>query len=139
MTLDTSTSKQDRRKPDRVTGSAHLFAAAGYSIGGLRRLWQETAFRHITLALPLSGVVLWWAGASLGEYCVLLVLFFSLVAVEALNTAIECLVDHLAPNWELFARDAKDLGSLATMCLLCANGVFIGWIVLRAFIGPSAG
>tara|TARA_R110000850_G_scaffold49233_2_gene121621 strand:+ start:1141 stop:1551 length:411 start_codon:yes stop_codon:yes gene_type:complete len=135
MTLHTSGANTPRPKPDRITGVAHFFAATGYSIGGVRRLWQETAFRHITLALPLCGIVLWLAGASFAEYCVLLILFFVLVAVEALNTAIECLVDHLAPNWEVFARDAKDLGSLATMCLLCANGVFIGWIVLRAFIG----
>jgi len=121
-----------RTKPQRVTGIAHLFAAAGYSIGGLRRLWQETAFRHITLALPLCLMLFVALGVGPMEYCILLVLFFALVAVEALNTAIECLVDHLAPQWEEFARDAKDLGSLATMCLLCANGVFLGTVVFRA-------
>jgi|TARA_R110002126_G_scaffold291395_1_gene452037 diacylglycerol kinase (ATP) len=121
-----------RAKPERITGIAHVFAAAGYSIGGIRRLWQETAFRHITLALPICGVVLALADASLNDYCIMLVLFFALVATEALNTAVECIVDHLAPNWQEFARDAKDLGSLATMCLLGANGVFIGSVILRA-------
>lgn len=86
------------------------------------------------LALPVCIALFAFAGASLAEYTVLLVLFFCLVAVEALNTAIECIVDHLAPNWAEFARDAKDLGSLATMCLLCANGVFIGAILFRAII-----
>jgi diacylglycerol kinase (ATP) len=33
------------QKPARVTGVARVFAAAGYSIGGIRRLWLETAFR----------------------------------------------------------------------------------------------
>ena len=47
-----------------------------------------------------------------------------LVAFEALNTAIECIVDHLAPQWQEFARDAKDLGSLATMCMLITSGIF---------------
>lgn len=125
-------SPKPREKPARITGIAHVFAAAGYSIGGIRRLWQETAFRHITLCLPVCGVVLAWAGASVADYCVMMVLFFALVATEALNTAIECIVDHLAPNWEEFARDAKDLGSLATMCLLGANGVFIAHIIFRA-------
>lgn len=123
-----------RKKPERITGVAHVFAAAGYSVGGIRRLWQETAFRQIMLAPPVCIALFAFAGASLAEYTVLLVLFFCLVAVEALNTAIECIVDHLAPNWEEFARDAKDLGSLATMCLLCANGVFIGAILFRAII-----
>jgi len=71
-------------------------------------------------------------GAGLAEYAFLLIGFCALVAVEALNTAIECIVDHLAPQWEEFARDAKDLGSLATMCLLCANGVFVGTVVFRS-------
>lgn len=120
-------------KPDRITGIKHVFAAASYSVGGIWRLWQETAFRHIILMLVLCLVLLFVIGASLIEFSVLLILFFALVAVEALNTAIECIVDHLAPNWEEFARDAKDLGSLATMCLLLANGVYLSVLLLRFF------
>ena len=95
-------------KPRRKKGLAHLFAAAGYSVAGARRLWQETALRHMVLALVAC-------------------------LIEALNTAIECVVDHLALDWQEFARDAKDLGSLATMCLLCANGIFIAAVVARSF------
>ena len=119
-------------KPERATGIAHVFAAACYSIGGIRRLWQETAFRHILLGLALCLALLVFLGVGLVEYGIFFVLFLCLVAVEALNTAIECIVDHLAPNWEEFARDAKDLGSLATMCLLCANGVFLGVVIARS-------
>lgn len=122
-----------RPKPDRITGIKHVFAAASYSIGGIRRLWQETAFRHIMLTLVLCLVLLFAIDASLVEFSILLILFFVLVAVEALNTAIECIVDHLAPNWEEFARDAKDLGSLATMCLLFANGLYLCALLLRYF------
>ena len=120
-------------KPERVTGAAHLFAAAGYSIGGLRRHWMETAFRHIIVALPIGSVLLYIMDAGVADFLVFLVLFSALVAVEALNTAIECIVDHLAPQWEVFARDAKDLGSLATMCLLFANGFFMAVVALRYF------
>ena len=130
MTQNTSS---PRAKPDRITGIAHVFAAAGYSVSGVQRLWQETAFRHITLAVPICVAVLAFIGAGFVDYCILFILLSCLVAVEALNTAIECIVDHLAPNWEEFARDAKDLGSLATMCLLCANGVFMGAVIYRAF------
>lgn len=121
-----------RSKPGRVTGVAHLFAAAGYSAGGARRLWQETAFRHIILALVVSLALFAAVGAGMLEFVALLVLFFCLVAVEALNTAIECIVDHLAHDWQEFARDAKDLGSLATMCLICASGIFIAAVVTRS-------
>lgn len=125
-------SPRTRRKPARITGPAHVFAAVGYSIAGMQRLYHEAAFRHILLALPACLALLAFAGAGFVAYCVFFILFLCLVAVEALNTAIECIVDHLAPNWAEFARDAKDLGSLATMCLLCAHGVFLGAVVFRS-------
>ena len=129
----TAKNTENRPKPARITGIKHLFAAAGYSVAGIRRLWQETAFRHIVLGLFVCLALLFAIGASVMEFCILLILFCALVAVEALNTAIECIVDHLAPNWEEFARDAKDLGSLATMCLLVANGIYLCALLLRYF------
>ncbi len=119
-----------RPKPVRITGIRHVFAAAGYSLGGARRLWKEAAFRHIVLAFILSLALLIGIGASWSQFSVFLILFFGLVAVEALNTAIECVVDHLADHWQEFARDAKDLGSLATMCMLVANGLYLGTVLL---------
>lgn len=123
-----------RPKPERITGIAHVAAAAVYSLSGLRRLWQETAFRHITMGLPVGLGLLALADALFVEYVILLVLFLLLVAVEALNTAIECIVDHLAPDWQEFARDAKDLGSLATLCLLLANILFVAAVIVQAFL-----
>ena len=123
-----------RPKPEPVKGAAHLLAAAKYSVGGVRRLWEETAFRHIVIALPICLGVLALGEATITEFCVFIALIFMLVAVEALNTSIECIVDHLAPQWQEFARDAKDLGSLATMCVLIVNGIFLFSFVFRAFL-----
>lgn len=120
-----------RPKPKRITGIRHVFAATGYSLGGARRMWAEAAFRHILVAFGLCLALLIGIGASWGQFSVFLILFLALVAVEALNTAIECIVDHLAPHWQEFARDAKDLGSLATMCMVVANGVFLGTALLQ--------
>jgi len=122
-----------RPKPDRITGIRHVFAAAGYSLAGVRRLWQEAAFRHIVLVFLLCMGLLVAIGASWAQLSIFLILFLALVAVEALNTAIECIVDHLAPNWQEFARDAKDMGSLATMCMLVANGLYLGSVLLQHF------
>jgi len=122
-----------RPKPERITGIRHVFAAAGYSLAGVRRLWQEAAFRHIVLVFLLCMGLLVAIGASWAQLSIFLILFLALVAVEALNTAIECIVDHLAPNWQEFARDAKDMGSLATMCMLVANGLYLGSVLLQHF------
>jgi diacylglycerol kinase (ATP) len=117
-------------KPPRKTGPAHLFAAARYSAQGAVRLWREAAFRHEVLALVLMSGVFLWAGATLPEFLGLLVLALLVMAVEALNTAVEEVVDAVSPDWSDFARNAKDLGSFAVMCLLVACALYSGWVVL---------
>ncbi|MCL4171301.1 UNVERIFIED_CONTAM: hypothetical protein GTU68_019331, partial [Idotea baltica] len=69
--------------------------------------------------------------ATFVEFSILVGLFLLLVAVEALNTAIECIVDHLAPHWATFAKQAKDLGSLAVMCVLLLGGLFLAIVGAR--------
>lgn len=108
----------EETKPPRKSGIAHFFAAAGYSLGGLRRLSGESAFRQ-EVALVVGLLVLFLIfGASVPEILGLLALGLALVAVEALNTALEVLVDHLSPGWSQFAKEAKDLGSLAVACVI---------------------
>lgn len=96
-----------------------------FSIGGLKRLWGETAFRHEVLAIILVLAGLFVFGATLLQILTATILILILIATEALNTALECIVDHVSPDWAEFARDAKDLGSLAVMCVLLANGVYL--------------
>ena len=116
----------DEAKPPRKSGVAHFFAAAGYSLAGLRRLARESAFRQeLALILGLLAVFVVF-GASLAETLGLLALGLLLIAVEALNTALEVLVDHLSPGWSQFAKDAKDLGSLAVACTIGAIVLYAG-------------
>lgn len=119
-----------KAKPPRKTGIAHFLAAAGYSAAGLRRLWQEAAFRHEMLGLVAMPVALAIFGASLTHYLVFVGLALLVVALEALNTALECLVDHLTQDWAAFARDAKDLGSLAVLCGLLCHLLLLAHVVL---------
>lgn len=117
-------------RPARKAGLAHLFAAAGHSAAGLRRLARESAFRQEVAigAALLAGLALW--GVAPGRLAILAVLLLVLVAIEALNTAIELLVDRLSPEWSEFARDAKDLGSLAVAAVVVAIAIFSLWAVL---------
>jgi diacylglycerol kinase (ATP) len=119
-----------QEKPPRKTGAAHFFAAAGYSLGGARRLWRESAFRQEVLALAGLSVLFVVAGASAGEVIVLLILGLFVLAVEALNTAIEELVDHVSPGWSEMAKHAKDMGSFAVLCALAATGLYAVWVLL---------
>lgn len=117
-------------KPARKTGFSHLLAAAAYSGAGLRRLLKESAFRQEVALGLLALIALVLIGVAPARIVGFVVLFLALVAVEALNTAIEVLVDQLSPEWAEFARDAKDLGSLAVGALLVGNAIYLIWAVL---------
>lgn len=113
-----------QEKPPRKSGVAHFFAAAGYSLGGLRRLSRESAFRQEVALIAGLLVLFLVLGASVPETLGMLAIGLALIAVEALNTAVEVLVDHLSPGWSQFAKEAKDLGSLAVACTIGALLVY---------------
>jgi diacylglycerol kinase (ATP) len=119
-----------QEKPPRKSGVAHFFAAAGYSLGGLRRLSRESAFRQEVALVAGLVVVLVVFGASVPEVLGLVAFGLALVAVEALNTALEVLVDHLSPGWSQFAKEAKDLGSLAVACTIGAMLIYAGVVLI---------
>ena len=121
---------QKLEKPLRKSGVAHFFAAAGYSAGGARRLWRESAFRQEVIGLAVLVVMFAVVRASVAEFLGLAILSLIVLAVEALNTAVEELVDNASPGWSEFAKSAKDMGSFAVMCVLLATGLYAAWVVL---------
>ncbi|MFN7025311.1 MAG: diacylglycerol kinase [Pseudorhizobium sp.] len=118
----------------KLTGFAHVLAAASFSMGGLARLRQEAAFRQeIAAGFGLSGVYLWLA-VDAGTALTAAVLFLLLIAAEAFNTAIEVIVDRISPEISETGRHAKDLGSLAVFCLVLANGLLLLYTLAMAFL-----
>lgn len=113
----------------KETGIAHFFAAARYSLQGFLRLYEESAFRHELLAFAAGFVLFWLVGASFGEIVTYAVLMLLLFAVEALNTAIEELVDRVSPEISTVGRNAKDLGSFAVFCLILVNSIFAATVI----------
>jgi diacylglycerol kinase (ATP) len=119
-----------QEKPPRKSGIAHFLAAAGYSLAGLKRLMRESAFRQEVLLILGLLVVFVVFGATLPEIAGLIALGLVLVATEALNTALEVLVDHLSPGWSAWAKDAKDLGSLSVACVIGAVVLYSGIVLI---------
>ena len=119
--------------PEKIHGVAHIFAAASYSWAGAKRLWGETAFRHETLAAFLILVIFTLIRADKSFVILAILLILITFAIEALNTAIEEIADMVSPEWSLPAKHAKDLGSLAVLCMLCANGIFAVFVILTTF------
>jgi len=113
-----------RVKPEPTTGFAHMLAAFGYSLSGLRRLWQEAAFRQEVLGGAVGMTTLLLLGANAATLLMFAVLLLALFAIEALNTAIEMIVDQLSTEWSEFGKQAKDIGSAAVFMMVLANGIY---------------
>jgi diacylglycerol kinase (ATP) len=119
----------------KKTGIAHLFAAGQYSSQGFRRLIGEAAFRHELLALIVGVGLFAFVGATPLEYLGFVIMMLLMFCVEALNTAIEELVDRISPEISTVGRNAKDLGSFAVFCLIVANALLVGYVVGSRLIG----
>lgn len=112
---------------EKKTGIGHFFAAAGYSLGGFKRLLNEAAFRQEALAFVVGLVLLPLLGASFPQMLVYVGLMLLLFAFEGINTAIEEIVDRVSPEYSLAAKHAKDLGSFACMCVIILNVLYIAY------------
>lgn len=115
----------------KLKGLKHFSAAARYSAGGAQRAWQESAFRQEIAGGLALAVIYRVLGVTLEIYVAAAVLFLVLLAIEALNTAIEEIVDRVSPEISVTGKHAKDLGSFAVLCALCANALLLVYAVIE--------
>jgi diacylglycerol kinase (ATP) len=125
----------DRPAFKKQTGIAHFWAAARYSWQGFNRLIGEAAFRQELGAFVVGLLVFVFIGVSVAEKLTFIVLMLVLFAFEAINTAIEELVDRVSPEISNVGKHAKDLGSFAVSCLIVSNGVFFLYVVVIKLLG----
>lgn len=118
-------------KPDE-TALEHVIAATGYSLAGGRVALRQPAVRMEIVVWAAILVLFFVVGAPGWAYLASIVLFAALLSVEALNTAIEFIVDQISPEKSDFARDTKDLASFAIFCLLCAHGILSLYVLFTA-------
>lgn len=112
----------------------HIVHAAGYSMAGLVFLFrQEIAARIELAAVGLAFLWLLALGRPLVDFLILGVLACILFAVEALNTAVEEVVDKISPERSEFGKNAKDLGSTAVFFMLTAGGIYVLAVTANAF------
>ena len=115
-------------------GIAHLFAAMGYTFDGLKVLAKETAFRHEVFLLITIQSIFFLFRVNY-HYCILaFILWCLLIATEALNTAIELIVDKISPEISEFAKNTKDIASFAVFCVLSTNCMFAIYAILKTII-----
>jgi diacylglycerol kinase (ATP) len=106
-----------------------IFAATKYSLYGLKRLWEEKAFRYEIVSYIAVLFLFYLIGASYMHFIIITILSFIVFAMESLNTAIEEIINHISPQWSKTAKNAKDLGSFAVFCALTANIIYILYVL----------
>lgn len=112
----------------------HIVHAVGYSMSGLVYLLRnEVAARLELLAIIVALLWFFALGRPFFDYLILLVIGCVSLSIEALNTAIEEVVDKISPDRSDFAKAAKDLGSTAVFFMLTAGGLYVAAVTADSF------
>ncbi len=116
--------KRADTSPVRHSGRAvSRLASFGHALRGLTVLLRQPNARiHVGVALVVVALA-WALQVSVLEWCALALAMALVLGAEALNTAIELVVDMVQPEWHAMARDAKDVAAAGV--LLCSLGAAI--------------
>ena len=110
-------------------GLAHLGAAFKCSAAGIASTFRhEAAFRQEVVLLVPHFAALYFVGCPLWAWVVLTALLGMALTVELLNTALECVVDLVSPNYHELAKRAKDAAGAAVS--VCLAVYFIAWALV---------
>lgn len=95
--------------------------------GVLSGVKQQNMRFHILAAIVvvIAGLV---TGLSTLEWCIVLVVIASVIALEMVNTAIEAIIDLVSPEFHPLAKVAKDVGAAAVLIFAIAS-VIIGALI----------
>lgn len=88
---------------------------------------QPNARIHVVAAF-IVVVLGWRLQVSRGEWLALVLAMGLVMAAEALNTALELVVDLASPEWHPLARDAKDVAAAAVL-ITSASAAVVGLLV----------
>lgn len=120
--------KPQMHKPG-ATGIKRLINAFGYSINGFKTAWKtEEAFRiEVVLSIFMLPLGLYLGNGGV-EKALLAGAVIIVLLAEAINTAIEAVVDRFGGEHHELSGLAKDLGSLVV--LLSLSYASIVWVLV---------
>ena len=104
----------------KTTGLTHLINSTKYSLQGLKSAFiNETAFRHECLMLGVLAPLAFWLGDNALEIALMIGVWLLVMALELLNSAVECVVDRVSLERHELSGRAKDQGSAAVFVGIC--------------------
>lgn len=126
--------KQQRRRPGGTLKGGNLLESLDHAFRGLIDcLRRERNFRiHVVFALlVLPGAV--FLGLNLVEFLLLLFVVALVLVAELVNTALEKMLDLLAPGRSIKVREIKNIGAAFVLVAAIAS-LFCGFLLLGAHL-----
>lgn len=122
-----------------IKATRHVKNAAKYSLAGFKFLVGSELAARMELYIFVFVVALYaWLGVPWVHYIIAGGLLLLILAIEALNTAVEVIIDRVSPEISETGKRAKDLGSFAVMCLIFMNLMHFAY-VLSIMLWPQMG
>ncbi len=114
---------------DRGFLKSRLYSLQAAWVGALYTLRTQPNAWIELVAAGLIALAGWWFAISALEWAVLALMICTVLALEAVNTAIEAVVDLISPDYHPLAKIAKDAAAGAMIflvigSLLVALGIF---------------
>ncbi|HMN29475.1 MAG TPA: diacylglycerol kinase family protein [Caldilineaceae bacterium] len=109
------------RGRDRSFWASRLFSVQAALAGAAHTLRTQPNAWIELIATVVVCVAGWWFGLSPVEWAILALTFFLVLALEAVNTAIEAVVDLISPGYHPLAKTAKDAAAGAMIFIVLAS------------------
>ncbi|MGC6388461.1 diacylglycerol kinase [Ewingella sp. S1.OA.A_B6] len=113
------------------TGFTRIVKAAGFSLKGLSSAWKnEAAFRQEVIGVFPFIILSFFLDVTSVERILLVGVLGLVIIVELLNSAVECAIDRIGPEFHVLSGRAKDIGSAAvllTIILAVFTWVSVFW------------
>lgn len=101
----------------------------GFALKGISTLIRTQANARIhVVAVIIITLVGFWLNISPTEWCLVVIMFAMVLAAEAMNTAIEFVVDLTSPDFHPLAGKAKDVAAAAVL-ITAIGAVIVGLII----------
>lgn len=106
-----------------------LLRSFGYAFEGLGRLIRQQRNAQIHLVLTTVIVIVSWVwGLSRVEWLILVLTISLVLGMEAINTAIEAVVDLVSPQYHPLAKLAKDIAA-GSVLITAIGAIFVALLL----------
>ena len=108
------------------TGIARIIAATGHSFRGMKACWEhEAAYRQDVMLSLVLFIASFFVAERIEQWLLLVTPLILLIIVEALNSAIEAVVDRIGAEYHDLSGRAKDIASSAVFFCHCI--IILSW------------